>query len=174
MKLRLSRIALAALSLSMLCGLSALAQGDPRGATDPRRPSAQTIEHGRYMVLLGHCNNCHTAGYAPAEGKVPEAQWLLGNPVGWRSRMGTTYAVNLRLYMQNLSEEGWLQAAHTIRSRPPMPWWSLRDMRDDDLKAVYHYIRSLAPAGQPAPAFLPPDQTPQPPYNQLPDMSLGR
>ena len=45
---------------------------------------------------------------------------------------------------------------------------------DDDLKAVYHYIRSLAPAGQPAPAFLPPDQTPRPPYDQLPDMSLGR
>jgi hypothetical protein len=30
----------------------------------------------------------------------------------------------------------------------------------------------LDAAGQPAPAFLAPDQIPKPPYNQLPDMSM--
>jgi len=40
-----------------------------------------------------------------------------------------------------------------------------------DLRALYHYIRSLGPVGDPAPAFLPPDRVPPRPYNQLPDLS---
>ena len=68
--------------------------------------SAATLERGRYMVLTGHCNNCHTAGYVATSGKIPEDRWLMGNPVGWRSKQGTTYGTNLRLYVQNLSEEG--------------------------------------------------------------------
>ena len=76
-----------------------------------------------------------------------------------------------RLFVQNLSEDGWLHVARTIQTRPPMPWWSLRDTTDDDLRAMYQYIRSLTPAGPPAPSFLPPDQVPPRPYQQLPDMS---
>jgi mono/diheme cytochrome c family protein len=155
-------ILLATSALLTLAAPGAIAQDGSRGAF---------IERGRYVVLLSHCNNCHTAGYAQAAGKVPEERWLMGNPVGWRGKAGTTYATNLRLYMQNLSEEGWIQAARTVESRRPMPWWSLRYTTDEDLRAMYHYIRSLTPLGQPAPAFLPSDQVPPRPYTQLPDMS---
>ena len=55
-----------------------------------------------------------------------------------------------------------------------MPWWTLRDTSDDDLKAMYRYIRSLQPLGDPAPSFVPPDQVPSPPYSQMPDMSVTR
>jgi len=134
-------------------------------------PPAGSLERGRYMVLTGHCNNCHTAGYAPTNGRVPEEKWLMGNPVGWRSKSGTTYGTNLRLYVANLSEDAWIQAIRTAEPRAPMPWWSLRATSDDDLRAMYRYIRSLKPLGDPAPAFLPPDQAPQRPYQQLPDMS---
>ena len=130
-----------------------------------------TLERGRYMVLTGHCNNCHTAGYVATSGKIPEDRWLMGNPVGWRSKQGTTYGTNLRLYVQALSEDGWIQAVRNGQPRAPMPWWSLRATSDDDLRAMYRYIRSLTPLGEPAPAFLPPDQVPPRPYQQLPDMS---
>ncbi len=151
---------------------NALSQGTASGARDA--VSADAISRGRYVVLVSHCNNCHTAGYAGREGAVPEAQWLMGNPVGWRGRSGTVYAINLRLFMQDLSEQDWLRIARDGRARPPMPWWSLRDMSDADLRAMYHYIRSLRPAGTPAPGALPVDREPTPPYNQLPDMSMGR
>ena len=144
----------------------------PMGCTlTPTSGPSATLERGRYMVLTGHCNNCHTAGYVAASGKVPEDRWLLGNPVGWRSRQGTTYGTNLRLYVQNLSEEGWIQAVRNAQPRAPMPWWSLRETSEDDLRAMYRYIRSLSPLGEPAPAFLAPDQVPPRPYQQLPDMS---
>ena len=139
---------------------TALAQGNPA-----------TIERGRYLVVLGHCNNCHTAGYTAAAGNIPEERWLTGNPVGWRSKNGTTYAINLRIFFENLTEDAWLHFSRHARSRPPMPWWSLRDTNDEDLKAMYHYIRSLKPVGKPAPDVLPPDKMPARPYQQLPDMS---
>ena len=59
---------------------------------------AKQIERGRYMAITGGCNDCHTAGFAPNEGKIPEKDWLLGSgPLGYSGPWGTTYATNLRL-----------------------------------------------------------------------------
>jgi len=135
---------------------------------------ASDIERGKYLVVTSHCNNCHTAGYAAAEGAVPESRWLTGNPVGWKSREGTVFAPNLRLMFRDLSEDQWLVMARQARARPPMPWWSVRDTNDEDLRMIYRYIRSLAPLGAAAPDFLPAERAPRPPYNQLPDLSLPR
>lgn len=126
------------------------------------------VKRGRYVVMIGGCNDCHTAGFAPSGGKVPESQWLEGDTLGWRGPWGTTYPVNLRLYMQDLSEGDWVKKAKTLSARPPMPWWSLHTMSESDLKALYRYVRHLGPAGNPAPAYVPPDQTPPPPYVQFP------
>jgi hypothetical protein len=49
-----------------------------------------------------------------------------------------------------------------------MPWFDVRAMSAADLKAVYRYIRHLGPAGQPAPADLPPGETPPQPYVEFP------
>ena len=129
--------------------LALLATLAPTAPAGDRTAASDLIARGRYMVLVGHCNNCHTAGYMPSAGKVSEQLWLMGNPVGWRGKAGTTYAVNLRIYFANLTEEAWLKAARSIETRAPMPWWSLRDTSDDDLRAIYHYVRSLAPLGSP-------------------------
>ena len=39
----------------------------------------------------------------------------------------------------------------------------------EDLRALYHFTRSLGPAGTPAPAYVPPGQTPPPPFVQFPE-----
>jgi mono/diheme cytochrome c family protein len=150
----------AALGCSLLLSLPALAQDKTKG--DPQ------VERGRYLIKIGGCNDCHTAGYAPAGGKVPESQWLTGDALGWRGPWGTTYATNLRLYMQELTEDQWLKKASALMTRPPMPWFNVRDMSAADLRAIYRYVRHLGPAGKPAPAYLPPDQTTPPPFVQFP------
>jgi hypothetical protein len=48
-----------------------------------------------------------------------------------------------------------------------MPDFNLRAMHEDDRRAIYRFIRSLGPAGQPAPAYLPPGQKPPAPYLEL-------
>jgi mono/diheme cytochrome c family protein len=144
--------------LALLLALPAFAQQK----TDPQ------VNRGRYLIKIGGCNDCHTAGYAPSGGKVPEAQWLMGDALGWNGPWGTTYATNLRLYMQDLTEDQWLKAARSLTARPPMPWFNVRAMSRGDLRAMYRYVRSLGPAGKPAPAYLPPDQTPPEPVVRFP------
>jgi mono/diheme cytochrome c family protein len=125
-------------------------------------------EGGRYFVKISGCNDCHTPGYAEAGGKIPERDWLTGDSIGWRGPWGTTYASNLRLYMQYFSEDQWVTIAHTARFRPPMPWFALHDMTEQDLRAIYRFIRNMGPAGKPAPAYLPPEKEPQGPYILFP------
>lgn len=132
----------------------------PGGTTATDKPG---LERGRYLVAIGGCNDCHTPGYAESAGNVPEAERLTGSPVGFQGPWGTTYPTNLRLAMQDLTEAQWLARARTAM-RPPMPWFNLRDMKDDDLRALYRYVQSLGPKGTPAPAFAAPGQRVDTPY----------
>ena len=136
-------------------------------AAVPAAPS-KSLQRGKYLVMIAGCNDCHTPGYLMAHGKVPEADWLTGDSFGWRGPWGTTYPVNLRTYMQTMTEEEWLKRASTLEARPPMPWYVLRQMTKDDLRAIYRYTRSLGAGGKPAPAFVPPDKEPPPPYALFP------
>lgn len=131
-------------------------------------PATDQIERGRYLVRIGGCNDCHTPGFAPSGGKTAEKDWLVGDrTMGFSGPWGTTYATNLRLLVAGMSEKQWLAMAKT-QMRPPMPWPSLHQMRQDDLKALYRYIAWLGPQGEPAPAYLPPGQTPQGPVVVFP------
>jgi len=122
-----------------------------------------TLERGRYLVSIGGCNDCHTPGFPESGGTLPQSDWLTGSPVGFKGPWGTTYPANLRLVMQTLSEEQWIARARG-GMRPPMPWYALRDLTDEDLKAVRGFVLSLGPKGEPAPAYVPPDQAVTTPY----------
>ena len=116
------------------------------------------IKRGQYLVQIGGCNDCHTAGYAEHAGNVPTSEWLTGTPVGFKGAWGTSYAANLRLTVSALTEDQWVMFARVPR-RPPMPWFNLRDMNDADLRAMYRFIRELGPKGQRAPAAAAPGVT---------------
>lgn len=109
---------------------------------------------------------------------MPEAEWLTGDAMGWQGPWGTTYATNLRLLFQQVDEQAWLARARQPM-RPPMPSPSLRAMSDDDLRAIYRYVRSLGVKGSPAPAYVPPGGKVATPYfdftpKNLPPMASQR
>jgi len=135
----------------------------------PKVSKAQ-IDRGRYLLTVGSCNDCHTAGFAPNDGNLPEKEWLLGGgPLGFSGAWGTTYAPNLRLTLSKMSEAEWVNYAKTLKTRPPMPWFNLNQWGDADLRAFYQYVRQLGPVGDPVPAaYLPPDKKAPPPYIQWP------
>jgi mono/diheme cytochrome c family protein len=149
-------------------GLFVFAIAVGEGAAASNAPAKKRDDRGRYLVTIAGCNDCHTAGYADAAGKIPEKDWLTGDQIGWRGPWGTTYASNLRLYTQQISEAQWVTTARAAEFRPPMPWYILREMTDQDLRAIYRFIRSLGPAGKQAPSFLPPNQEPPEPYISFP------
>lgn len=176
-------IAAAAVFTTFIFADSIIAQPAPpaqRPSAPPQRSGPATkpaaapkldpalVNRGRYLAKIGGCNDCHTAGYAPSGGKVPEKDWLLGDKLGWRGPWGTTYPTNLRQFIDKMSEKDWMAYAKTIETRPPMPWFAIRDMTAGDQRALYHFMKSLGPAGEPAPAYVPPNQEPPQPFVQFP------
>src|SRR5690606_11684833 len=119
---------------------------------------------GRYYVVVAGCNDCHTPGFMEDPDGVPEAQWLTGMPIGFRGPWGTSYPHNLRLRVQEMDEAEWLSTLHTRHALPPMPWHAVNNLSERDARAVYAYVRSLGPTGDPAPQALPPGQEPTTPY----------
>jgi hypothetical protein len=155
----------------LLCGLAHIVQAHAETAAPKGKAAGfdmNRVERGRYLVKIAGCNDCHTPGYLLSEGKIPESVWLTGDRFGWRGPWGTTYASNLRLFVHTMTEEQWVAAARILKARPPMPWFSLNIMHEEDLRAIYQFIRYLGPGGEAAPAYVPPDQEPKTPYALFP------
>lgn len=166
MKTRLQR-RLGAAALSAALAFAATLAHAADAAKAGAKPA--DVARGRYLALVGGCNDCHTAGFAPTGGKVPETEWLLGDGVlGYRGPWGTTYAPNLRLVIGSMSENQWVNTAKTLKTRPPMPWFTLNEWTTADLRALYRYVKQLGPPGKAVTAFSPPDKPPKPPFIQWP------
>jgi hypothetical protein len=70
----------------------------------------------------------------------------------------------LRLVVERLSEDGFLLIAKSTKFTPPMPWYNLRKMTDDDLRSLYRYVKSLGEPGELGPTFVPPGTRVNTPY----------
>lgn len=130
--------------------------------------ASDAVARGRYLVMITGCNDCHTERFPEAGGEVPESEWLTGSSLGFRGPWGTTYGTNLRLYVEGMTADQWVEISKTMETRPPMPWWGMRRMSEEDLRAMFAFISSLGPGGAPEPAYVPPDQEPQGPTVTFP------
>ena len=115
----------------------------------------ELLAHGRYLSQIARCNDCHTPGYALSGGKVPENKWLQGDAAGRTGPPGTVYGPNIRLRLEQMTEDEWLDMARTRTGTSPMPWYNLGSMTGDDLRSIYRFVRSLGPAVEPKPGRVP-------------------
>jgi hypothetical protein len=127
---------------------------------------------GRYLVVVGGCNDCHTPGFAVTGGKVPEALWLTGNGVGFRGPWGTTYASNLRKWMKDMKSDDFVTIVKARHDKPPMPWSQLHGTSESDLRAVYAFVKSLPVTGPDTPPYVPPTKEPTTPYVEMTPKNL--
>ena len=108
----------------------------------------------------------------PTEHSTPTWMWSQSNTV-FMGGFGTSYAINLTpdeaTGIGSWTEDIFVQAIksgkHWGASRPilpPMPWQSYAQLTDDDLKAMFAYLKSIpaivnrVPEAQPAPPPAPP------------------
>jgi mono/diheme cytochrome c family protein len=160
---RIAQAALLVLVLPLMTSAcsetESMAEGPPHvaGASSPE-------EAGRYLLTIGGCHDCHTPGFLETGWEVPESDWFTGTAFGWRGPWGTTYGANLRLTVQNLTEDQFVETLRSRKALPPMPWPLVSQMSEPDMRAIYKYLRSLGPAGVATPAPLPPGEEPQTPY----------
>ncbi|OOY23944.1 hypothetical protein BMI91_07600 [Thioclava sediminum] len=123
-----------------------------------------SVERGKLVSITSGCHDCHTAGYNESGGKIDPEAALKGVPLGWQGPWGTTYAVNLRLEIKDMDEDGFVEYAKTFDAKPPMPFYNVHAMPESDLRSLYQYIKSLGEPGDRMPEALPPGEAPTTPY----------
>jgi len=104
-------------------------------------------KYGAYLVKMATCSDCHT----PLNSKfqpIPGLAMAGGNPMeqGVNSANITPDPSGIGYY----DEAMFVQAMRTgsVRARKlnsAMLWWVFRSMTDDDLKAMFAYLRTLKP-----------------------------
>ncbi|MFQ5629265.1 MAG: diheme cytochrome c-553 [bacterium] len=135
----------------------------------PKKFTEQGPVPDESLALSGH----------PAEAKLPEidpsqigpGKWFLMNDhltafVGpWGVSFGTNLTPDEETGIGLWTEEHFVQAMRTGKHAgagrpilPPMPWPNLVRATDDDLKAMFAYMKSLPPIKNAVPAPIPPDQ----------------
>jgi hypothetical protein len=131
----------------------------------PLKVGANGPEPDASRVLAGHPEQM-----GPLPAAKPQGPWLwagAASNTAFAGPWGISYAANLTPDQNTglgiWTEEMFVKAIRTGRhmgvSReilPPMPWPALRNASDDDLKAIYAYLRTLKPITNHVPDVEPP------------------
>ncbi len=126
----------------------------------PAGNSADPVERGRYLVQIAGCSDCHTM---QKQGQPIAALAFAGGFV-LKGPFGTVTSSNITPDPSGISyydENLFIQVMRTgkVGARPLnpiMPWDAYRNMTDDDLKAVFAYLRTLKPVHHRVDNTLPP------------------
>ena len=158
----------------------------PRGGLLRAQATASSdsmVERGRYLVGITGCHDCHSP---KIDGKPDPARLLSGRPqttkvpsktegevhasedlTAWTGGWGYSVASNLTpdpatgLGLR-YTEAKFLQTMRSgkkpegVQLLPPMPTLVYQNMRDDDLKAIFAYLKTLKPIRNAVRAGLPP------------------
>ena len=110
--------------------------------------ASDSIARGRYLTKVGNCEFCHT----PAD--------KMGRPLPGMTFAGGKYidkfptpSANITPDPSGISYYDETLFVQTLRTgqigarvlNPPMPWWVFRNMSDEDLKAIFAYLRTVKP-----------------------------
>lgn len=125
-------------------------------------------------ILSGHPHDAPYPTWSPADLKERNAL-VLTNPMftAWAGPWGVSFTANLtpdkETGLGEWTEEAFIQALRTGKHQgqpdgrdilPPMPWFNFREMSDNDLKAVWAYLRSLPAIKNQVPTPIPPAGAP--------------
>jgi mono/diheme cytochrome c family protein len=116
----------------------------PNGEVPKSVPGDTTAAYGKYLALsVSECSGCHT--------KRSLAGAYTGEPFGGGNNIEGFVTPNLtpdstgRIF--NWSKQNFIGRFRMGKLHPqsPMPWNSFKEMTDEELTAVYNYLRTLKP-----------------------------
>ena len=128
-----------------------LIRSEPQPITAPvaARNSSDLVHRGEYLVTMANCEECHTP---QVRGKALEHMRFAGGfPLN--GPWGTVASANITpddSGIKYYDEALFLRVMHTgyVGARklaPIMPIFDFKEMTDDDLKAVFAYLRTVQP-----------------------------
>jgi mono/diheme cytochrome c family protein len=119
----------------------------------------------------------------PADAKLPDLPVSVLTPDGWGAvassdmtawggPWGVSFTANLtpdqvtgtgawtpEVFIQTMRTGKHMGAGRAIL--PPMPWYNLAKLKDDDLRAIFAYLQSLKPISNQVPLPIPPAPAPK-------------
>jgi hypothetical protein len=102
------------------------------------------IEKGKYLVKVADCSGCHTAWEAPVN------PGLFGGGNFIERQNDSTFSSNITFDQSGISydENIFIQIIRSGKSGTlsgVMPWIVFKNMTDEDLKAIYAYLKTMKP-----------------------------
>jgi mono/diheme cytochrome c family protein len=106
------------------------------------------VSRGRYLTKIGNCEYCHTPS-DKMDRPLPGMAFAGGKHID----KFPTPSANITPDPSGISYYDEAMFVRTMRTghvgaralNPPMPWWVYRNMSDDDLKAIFAYLRTVKP-----------------------------
>ena len=122
----------------------------------PEPDRSDRLAYGKYLVVIGQCDSCHTPTDEkgnPLPGMDFSGGQTLAGPWEGGTRIITIHSLNLTPDPSGISyfdEQTFIDVIRNggFKTRPLsniMPWAFFRNLNDDDLKAIFTYLRSLKP-----------------------------
>lgn len=133
----------------------------------PKKMTSQGPEPDMSLMLSGHPSKMPDP---PVNRKESESKGLITTQdlTAWVGPWGISYAANLTpdaTGLGNWEEENFINALRKGKHKgidtergilPPMPWQMFRNMSDNEVKAVFAYLKSIKPIKNIVPQPLPP------------------
>ncbi len=128
----------------------------PVTAPDPR---TDRIGYGRYLTVIGGCSGCHTPETRPGA-PVPGREYAGGRVFQgpWGRNVSPNLTPHKDAYLGRATKEEFIGRFRSFRSltgdaapiatkgrNTLMPWLALSEMTDEDLGAIYGFLKTLAP-----------------------------
>lgn len=138
------------------------------GCSDCHTPKLMTDEGmviDETRLLSGHPDGGELP--PPPEGSGPWIATAAWDLTAWSGPWGISYTANLTpdentglgIWTEDMFVRALRTGRHMGQSRPilpPMPWQFYRDLTDEDLKAIYAYLRTIPPIHNRVPEPVPP------------------
>ena len=108
------------------------------------------IARGKYLVALGNCVSCHTP---MTQNGQPITELAFAGGMQLKGPWGEVTSLNITPDPSGISYYDEAMFIRTLRTghvgarklNSIMPWGYFRNMTDDDLKAIFAYLRTLPP-----------------------------
>jgi mono/diheme cytochrome c family protein len=130
-----------------------------KGSLPPHQPIAEAVkgpdmsnpvERGKYLVTLGNCMSCHTPMNQQGQ---PIMQLAFAGGMRFTGPWGELSSANITPDPSGISYYDEAMFVKTLRTgqvgarklNSIMPWGYFRNMTDEDLKAIFAYLRTVTP-----------------------------
>lgn len=130
-----------------------------KGGLPPHQPLTKAVEgpdmsnpvaRGKYLVTLGNCMSCHTPMNKQGQ---PMMQLAFAGGLRFTGPWGQVSSANITPDPSGISYYDEALFVKTLRTgqvgarklNSIMPWGYFRNMTDDDLKAIFAYLRTVTP-----------------------------